>query len=336
MIHVASQYDLSRNNTFGIPARAAAYGSPSNNEELGFLLNYASDRSMEPLIIGEGSNLLFRNDYDGLVIQPCMRGIELKDQSDSEVLVRAGAGENWDDFVEHCVAKDWWGAENLSLIPGTVGSAPVQNIGAYGVEVQSLVEHVEVFDRADGSIKYLSNSDCDFDYRSSIFKHAGKQRFIVTHVLFRLKKKGTFILNYGNVREEFGKAEKQTLEALRQTIIRIRMSKLPDVTEFGNAGSFFKNPVIPEAAYIMLKEKYVEVPSYPAPRGVKIPAAWLIDRCGLKGIREGRVGTWPGQPLVIVNYGGATGKEIFGFSEMIRGRVLETFGIDLEREVRVI
>jgi UDP-N-acetylmuramate dehydrogenase len=337
MIQIHQQYSLKNNNTFGLDIVSPLFTEPQNTDELVFALNYSGDRSLDRLVIGEGSNLLFTDPFGGLLIRPLMQGIEKVDESASEVLVKAGAGVNWDTFVAHCVQQKWYGTENLSLIPGSVGAAPVQNIGAYGVEAKDIIEYVEVVDTIAMKPAVLSNAECEFGYRDSIFKHGAHDRYIVTGVVFRLKKMGELLLDYGNVKELFLKAPMQDLQGLRDTIIAIRQSKLPDPEVSGNAGSFFKNPVISKEQFLQIEAEYASVPNYPAgPDRVKVPAAWLIEQSGWKGVREEDVGTWPLQPLVIVNYGAATGKEIFIFSEKIRQSIIEKFNIDLEREVTVI
>ena len=334
---ILPSFQLSDYNTFHVTALADYFTEPDSVEELTDALSYAAERELEIFILGEGSNLLFVNPYPGLIIHPVIKGMECIDESGSEVLVSAGAGENWDRFVAFCVERGWYGPENLSLIPGSVGAAPVQNIGAYGREVGELIDAVEVMDRESGKTVLLSPRECAFGYRDSIFKHAEETRYIVTRVIFKLMKKGSLLLDYGRVRSVFEQQSEQTLTSLRQTIIEIRQSKLPEYEENGNAGSFFKNPVIPEARFRSLQEDFPEVPGYQVDgKKRKVPAAWLIEQCGWKGFREGDVGTWPHQPLVIVNYGQATGKEIFIFSEKIRSAVFEKFGISLEREVTVI
>jgi UDP-N-acetylmuramate dehydrogenase len=337
MIQIHQNISLKHNNTFGLNVVSPLFAEPKSIAELVFTLNYSGDRSLNRLVIGEGSNLLFTEPFGGLLIHPVMQGIEKVDESSSEVLVKAGAGVNWDSFVAHCVQQKWYGTENLSLIPGSVGAAPVQNIGAYGVEAKDIIEYVEVLDTIELKPAVLSNAACEFGYRDSIFKHGAPDRYIVTGVVFRLKKMGELLLEYGNVKELFLKAPKQDLQGVRDTIIAIRESKLPDPEVSGNAGSFFKNPVISKEQFLQLKTGYESVPNYPAgPDRIKVPAAWFIEQAGWKGAREGDVGTWPLQPLVIVNYGSATGKEIFAFSEKIRQSIIEKFNIDLEREVTVI
>ena len=337
MRKVHTSYSLHSHNTFRIESSAAYFSEPADISELKAIVEYSVQRDLKVLIIGEGSNLLFRNDFEGLVIHPLMKGIQKIDESQSELLVQVGAGENWDDFVSFCVENEWYGPENLSLIPGSVGSAPVQNIGAYGREAKDLIEYVEVLDLTTNEITILSNQACEFGYRDSIFKHGTPNRYIVTHVVFKLKRQADLLLNYGNVKEEFEKKEAQNLSSLRDTIIEIRQQKLPDPEEFGNAGSFFKNPVISESQFEKISSEFENIPHYPLSNSaVKIPAAWLIDQCGWKGRKEGEVGSWPYQPLVIVNYGKATGEEIYLFSEKIAASVAEKFNINLEREVRVI
>ena len=367
MIQIRQQHSLKHNTTFGVDIVAPLYCEPASISELEFAVRYAGDRSLGHFIIGEGSNLLFTGPFDGLLIRPLLTGIEVVDRSASELLVRAGAGVNWDSLVAYCVQLNWYGTENLSLIPGSVGAAPVQNIGAYGVEAKDIIEYVEVFDTFKMGPEILSNAACEFGYRDSVFKHGEPDRFIVTAVVFRLALGGDLVLGYGNVKEKFLGAPEQNLQTLRETIIAIRQSKLPDPEVTGNAGSFFKNPVIAREQFLQLEKSYEAVPGYPVGTGypagtgnaagpdnpavpgypagtgnpvgtekIKVPAAWLIEQAGWKGVREGDTGTWPYQPLVIVNYGSATGEEIFNFSEKIRFAVLEKFGIDLEREVTVI
>ena len=337
MLKIHQDYSLSGRNSFGVREKTNFFAEPKNHEELVFLFNYIKRHSLNWMILGEGSNMLFTHPFEGIIIHPIMPGIEKADESASEVLVKAGAGENWDHFVDHCVENNWFGAENLSLIPGSVGAAPVQNIGAYGVEAKDLVEYVEVFDTQNLKAEVLSNAACEFGYRDSIFKHGNSSRYVVTSVLFRLQKEPNFTLEYGNVKQEFLKHAEQNQRNLRNTIISIRREKLPDPQQTGNAGSFFKNPVISLKKYYDLQQEYPSLPMYAAGENMaKVPAAWLIENAGWKGIREGEVGTWPSQPLVLVNYGGASGNEIFLFSEKIRNAVEEKFGILLEREVTVV
>jgi UDP-N-acetylmuramate dehydrogenase len=269
-------------------------------------------------------------------LHPLLKGIELIDETDSFVELRVSAGENWDNFVAYCVENAYNGIENLSLIPGSVGSAPVQNIGAYGVEVKDYILQVEGIELKSNKKLVINAEDCRFEYRQSIFKQELKNKFIITHVIFRLNKHENFNLGYGSIEQLFRKKEKRDLKALRETIIEIRESKLPDPAKFGNAGSFFKNPVIDKNKFYNLKANFPDVPFYSSGEMIKIPAAWLIEKSGWKGFRENDAGTWPLQPLVIVNYGNASGNEIYNLSERILESVRKTFRIELEREVNVI
>jgi UDP-N-acetylmuramate dehydrogenase len=337
MLKIHDNHSLKDNTTFGVDIAAAWYTEPETAEALVSAITHARERNWKYYITGEGSNLLFTGDFEGLIVHPMLKGITVVDDSVSEVLVKAGAGENWDRFVAHCVEQQWYGAENLSLIPGSVGAAPVQNIGAYGVEARDIIAYVEVLNTSNMQLEVFSNTACEFGYRDSIFKHGEPGKYIVTGVVFSLKKNATLVLEYGNVKEIFMQRTQQDLHNLRETIIGIRNSKLPDPGETGNAGSFFKNPVIAADEFEILQSRYAAVPNYPTGTGrVKIPAAWLIETAGWKGKREGDVGTWPKQPLVIVNYGNATGQQIFDFSEKIRLHVREKFAINLEREVTII
>ena len=337
MLKVHENYSLKKNTTFGVDIVTSWYVEPTSAKALLFAIEHARQKEWKYYITGEGSNLLFTDNYKGLIIHPLIKGVSVVDESASEILVKAGAGENWDQFVAYCVEHNWYGAENLSLIPGSVGAAPVQNIGAYGVEAKDIITYVEVVNTRNMQQEVLSNAACEFGYRDSFFKHGDPGRYIVTAVLFTLKKNAGLMLEYGNVKEVFMQCETQDLTNLRETIIGIRSSKLPDPAETGNAGSFFKNPVVTSGTFEALKSHYKKIPNYPAGAGrVKVPAAWLIETAGWKGVREGDVGTWPQQPLVIVNYGNATGRQIFDFSEKISTSVLEKFGIRLEREVTVI
>ena len=324
-------------NTFAVDVNTRFYASISKIGQIHEFFPEIFRTGMDYLILGEGSNLLFTADFPGVIIHNKLKGIEKISEDKEHVLLRACAGENWDNFVEMTVQKGYGGLENLSLIPGSVGSSPVQNIGAYGVEAKDRIVQVEGYTLPGLDFRIIKKEDCQFGYRDSIFKNEWKGRFFITAVVFKLDKHPVFELGYGAVAEVFRKKEKQDLLSLRDTIIEIRKSKLPDPQEFGNAGSFFKNPVVTLAQYEGLKAKWAVIPGHSAGAGlVKIPAAWLIEKAGWKGVREGNVGTWKWQPLVIVNYGSASGKEIFEFSEGIRKSVLEKFGIGLEREVNVV
>lgn len=330
-------FSLQRHNTFGVESHAALYASPSSPGELEVLLQEYPPERFSLLVIGEGSNILFRSDFNGLVIRPACMGIEQVRTRGNRVWVRVGAGENWDSWVATASGRGWYGLENLSLIPGSVGAAPVQNIGAYGVEVSDHFAWLDAYDTEKKEQVRMDHEDCRFGYRSSIFKSGSGSRYIILSVTFCLHTRPVLYLGYGNVKQEFIAGGGQTPGDLRKVIISIRQRKLPDPADYGNAGSFFKNPVTEESILEDLRAAYPEVPTYPDQNGrVKIPAAWLIEKAGWKGKRIGSVGTWPNQPLVVVNYGNASGQEILDFTERIRRDVFHQFGIDLEREVRVV
>ena len=334
IMKVYENYSLKKLNSFGLEVKARKFISLDNMEDLKMVAE--TEFPMHHLILGEGTNLLFSGDFDGTILHPGMKGIEVLSEDQNHVEIEVCSGENWDSFVDYCCQNNFGGLENLSLIPGAVGSAPVQNIGAYGVEVKDRLIWVKGMHLESGEIMKIHNKDCNFGYRESIFKKELKNRFLITSVAFKLDKHPRFSLDYGNVADEFNKLEKQDIIGLRNCIIRIRESKLPDWKEYGNAGSFFKNPVISVEQFARLNDDYPTIPSYPAGDHIKIPAAWLIEKAGWKGRREKQTGTWPSQPLVIVNYGNAKGKEILEFSEKIRESVQKQFDILLEREVSLI
>lgn len=290
------------------------------------------------LHIGGGSNLLFTGDYAGTVLHSAVRGYEVLSENETEVLVRVGAGEVWDDFVDYTVKNGWYGAENLSLIPGEVGASAVQNIGAYGVEAKDLIVKVEFIDVVTGEERTFNNEECGYAYRESIFKKELKGKTIVTYVTYRLSKMPVFHLEYGNVCGELEKRGCEvTLENVRRTIIAVRKAKLPDPKVQGNAGSFFMNPMVLRAQYEALQQQYPDMPHYDVDGiRVKIPAAWMIDRCGWKGKQMGRAGVHTKQALVLVNCGGAIGEEIITLAGQIQDSVFRKFGIAISPEVNYI
>lgn len=282
--------------------------------------------------------MLFTGDFDGMILHSAIKGFEVVSENEDEVLVRAGAGEVWDDFVAYTVEKGWYGAENLSLIPGEVGASAVQNIGAYGVEAKDLIVKVDTLEVETGKERVFGNEECGYAYRESVFKHALKGKYIVTYVTYRLSKHPSYRLDYGNVRSELEKRGCElTLENVRQTIIDIRESKLPDPKVQGNAGSFFMNPIVPRPLFEELQGKYPSMPFYEVDsERVKIPAAWMIDQCGWKGKQLGHAGVHSKQALVLVNCGGATGQEIIALSEEIQRSVFDKFGVRISPEVNFI
>lgn len=325
------QTSLQPFHTFGTPTQAAAFGRFRSEPELRTLL---SEAKPPVLILGGGSNMLFRTDFPGTVLRNEIRGIEKIREDQDSIWLRVGGGEDWHEFVMHCVRSGWAGVENLALIPGTVGAAPIQNIGAYGVELREVFEELEALCLETGEKRHFSAAECQFGYRNSIFKQSLKGQYAITYVRFRLRKTPDFKLSYGALRELFTDRA-PTLEAVSDAVIQIRQRKLPNPQQIGNSGSFFKNPVIGKAPFQELQKRYPNIPHYPQEEGVKVPAGWLIEQCGWKGKRVGNTGTYAKQALVIVNHGGATGEEIYQLSEAILQSVKSRFGIRLEREVNV-
>ena len=338
MIRSYSDFQLQKHHTFGTQATAKHYFEFTETEDLeAFLTTTTQWQNLPILILGEGSNLLFVNDFRGLIINPNIPGIKIVHEDRNNIWLEAGAGVVWDDLVEFAVFNWWGGIENLSLIPGKVGAAAVQNIGAYGMEIQNRIESVSGFDLETLSEFSIDAKDCQYAYRDSIFKNELKERFIITSVVFKLDKFPEFILNYGDLKTETEKLGNINLRNIRKAVIAIRESKLPDPKVYGNAGSFFKNPIVELLQAEQLLAENPKMPHFPAPEGkTKLAAGWLIDQCGWKGFRRGDAGVHEKQALVLVNYGNATGKEIYDLSEEICQSVQNKFGVELEREVNVI
>lgn len=337
MPQIQEHVSLKNLNTFHIEVKARYFCTCSSEKEIKELLTAPSFRNYPRLILGGGSNVLFSNDYEGLVIHNQISGIQILEEDNHQVVIRVGAGENWDEFVDFTVKNDWYGLENLSYIPGNVGACPIQNIGAYGTEVKDTIREVETINCKTLETEKFSNSDCQFGYRSSIFKHQLKNKLIITHVTFLLKKNGQLKLDYGNLKETVKQKGQITLKTVRKSVIEIRRSKLPEPEELGNAGSFFKNPVVDTIQFKKLKEKHKELPHYQVSDDqIKIPAGWLIDQLGWKGYREGEVGVHQNQALVLVNYGKAKGKDVLELRDKIKKSVADYFGIDLETEVNIV
>lgn len=322
-------------NTFGLNVEAAVFLEYNSVEELEELI--AAGRITSPYLhIGGGSNLLFTGDYEGVILHSRIGGIEVTEEDEETVSVRVGAGVVWDDFVAYCVEQGWYGAENLSLIPGEVGASAVQNIGAYGVEVKDLISAVETVN-IQGLKRVYQIDECGYSYRNSVFKCPEMKQVFVTYVCFRLGKKEHYTLDYGTIRQELEKCPAVDLKTLRRVIIRIRDSKLPDPKVLGNAGSFFMNPIVPRGVFEALQKQYPQMPFYELDADrIKIPAGWMIDRCGWKGKSLGRAAVHDKQALVLVNRGGATGADIVALSNAVRASVREKFGIDIHPEVNFI
>lgn len=333
---VTENQSLRSYNTFGIEAKARFFSTFKNTDELQQLLEFKPKLPL--LVLGSGSNILFTKDFNGLVLKNEVKGIEELHEDAEHIYVRAGAGENWHRFVLYCIERKWAGLENLSLIPGNVGASPMQNIGAYGVELSLVFWNLEAFHIKEKKIYTFTETDCEFGYRESIFKKELKDQFIILRVTYRLLKKPIFHTTYGALKEELDRmgVKDLSIAAISQAVINIRTSKLPDPARIGNAGSFFKNPTVPESKYLSLQSKFPGIVGYKNLNGsVKLAAGWLIEQAGWKGYRKGDAGCHEKQALVLVNHGNASGKEIYSLSEKIRTSVKNKFGVDLEREVNV-
>ena len=335
MIREFHQISLRTRTSFGVDQQAARLVEFETPEDLRTL--FAAGIPEKWTVLAGGNNILFTRDYDGVLLTPVARGITLLSDDGDEVRVRADAGVEWDDLVEWAVGRGLWGIENLSLIPGKAGAAPVQNIGAYGCEAKDAIRRVEMYCVETGAMLTLDAADCGFGYRESVFKHDLKGRAIITAVEIALTHTPRPRLGYGDVEREVEARGGATLRNIREAICAIRRAKLPDPAVLGNAGSFFKNPVVGAAAAERLLAEYPDMPHYPAPEGrVKLAAGWLIDRAGMKGSRKGAVGVHERQALVLVNHGGATGGEVIAFAHEVQERVREKFGIEIDTEVNIL
>lgn len=326
-------------NTFGIDAMAAGYAEAGSRDDV--IALYRDGAFREPFfILGGGSNILLLGDFDGLVVKNCIKGITEEASAGGEVVVCAGAGVEWDDLVRYCVDRNYGGIENLSLIPGRVGAAPIQNIGAYGCELKDAFEQLEAIDLQTGEVSVFRHKDCRFGYRDSIFKHELKGRLMIVSVSLRLRIGRRPDTSYGAIRQELdsmGAGKDPDIRAVGRAVSAIRERKLPDPEETGNAGSFFKNPLVSKSHFDRLKERYPDIHHYPDASGnVKIPAGWMIEACGWKGKKMGRAGVHAKQALVLVNHGNASGREIMELATAVKASVAERFGIDLEMEVNVV
>lgn len=333
-------FSLRANNTFGVDTKARYFTEVHSTEELIEALNYSKTSTLPLLFLGGGSNILLTKDFEGLAIKLDLKGIHEDIISDDEVLVTAKSGENWHEFVMFCLDRNYGGLENLSLIPGNVGTSPMQNIGAYGTEIKDTFVSCTVLNLENLQLETFNLEQCRFGYRDSVFKQEGKGKYVILDVAFKLTRKNHLIkTEYGAIQSELEHLgiEKPTIQDVSRAVINIRQSKLPDPKEIGNAGSFFKNPTIPSPQFEELKENFPQIPGYTNGDFVKVPAGWLIEQCGWKGKQIGNVACHQLQALVIINATGmATGKEIFDFSTEIIHSVNEKFGIELEREVNII
>jgi UDP-N-acetylmuramate dehydrogenase len=336
MLEKFYSYPLKSHNSFGFDVSARCFIRARSVQEILQLRDDKDFAGGQRLVVGGGSNLLFTSDFDGCILQPLLQNISLEDETDRKARLRVGAGVVWDELVSRCVERGWHGIENLSLIPGTVGAAPVQNIGAYGAEAKDAIEGVEYVDLNSFAVKYVSNEQCRFGYRSSIFKQELKGKAAITQVLFCLSKQPRYNTSYGSLSETVRQLGGESLRNIRQAIVATRRGKLPEPAALGNAGSFFKNPLVEKPLAEVLLKKYPHMPSFTSGAGVKIPAGWLIEQCGLKGARRGSVGVHPKQALVLVNYGGGTGGEVLTLAKEICQAVRNKFGVTLEMEVNVV
>jgi UDP-N-acetylmuramate dehydrogenase len=328
--------DLQAYNTFGLSATAESFVEINSFNDLTNLPLKSTD---DHLILGGGSNILFTQNPKGLVLKNNLKGIEIVRENDEFVFIKAAAGEVWHQFVLHCIANNWAGVENLSLIPGSVGASPMQNIGAYGVEIKDVFEELEAFHLDSKELHRFNTEECQFGYRESVFKRRLKGQYFITSVTYRLRKKAIINSSYGAISTELEKVgiSNPTIKDISDAVIAIRSSKLPNPKEIGNAGSFFKNPVITMELFLQLKEKHPAIPSYPIDaHSVKIPAGWLIEQDGWKGKTIENYGVHKNQALVLVNYGGAKGSDIYQLSTQIIESIQRNFGIELEREVNVL
>ena len=336
-MQLTQNFSLKNYNTFRIDAYAKYFADFSSPAILSEIIE--EHKNKQKMILGGGSNILFTKNFDGIVIKNSIQGINVVNEDEDYVYIKAGAGVNWHQFVMYCVNKNFGGVENLSLIPGDTGASPMQNIGAYGVEIKDVFYELESLHIEDNSLQIFKNSDCKFGYRESIFKKKYQGQFVILNVTFRLQKKPVFNISYGAIEEELEKMNVESLSimVISNAVINIRKSKLPDPEVIGNAGSFFKNPEINSHKLQELTRIKLKVPSYKINDNTfKIPAGWLIEQCGWKGYRKGDVGCYEKQALVLVNYENATGKEIYQLSNEIKQSVSEKFGIELEREVNII
>ncbi len=337
-MEILHNQSLKNYNTFGIDAKAKDFVIAHTADELREILN--ENRGREIFVLGGGSNMLLTRDIEALVVHIAIKGMEIVSEDDEHALVKSMSGENWHEFVLYTISQNLGGLENMSLIPGNVGTTPIQNIGAYGTEIKDTMVECEAMEIATGDVKKFTREECRFGYRESIFKNEAKGKYIILSVTFRLTKRNHKINTaYGDIQKHLADAGISVpgLKDVSDAVIAIRKSKLPDPKELGNSGSFFKNPIVPKDVYEKAKQEYPEIPHYPVSDDeVKVPAGWMIEKAGFKGLRFGDAGVHKNQALVLVNYGNATGEEILDLSRKIQVAVKEKFGIDIEAEVNVV
>ncbi|MDF2445339.1 MAG: murB [Moraxellaceae bacterium] len=328
---------LDRLNTFGITARARFYAAPESEVELARFLRSVTARNLPLMVLGGGSNLIFSGDFPGVVLQPALTGVACIGESADHYLVEAAGGEKWHDFVQYTLACHWYGLENLSLIPGTVGASPIQNIGAYGVEIADHLHSLTAMEIASGEVREFSREECRLGYRESVFKQELRGRYIITRVRFLLLKAAAVRTGYGDIRQELADhgIVQPTPRQVADAVIAIRTRKLPLPSVLGNAGSFFKNPVVAAGKLESLRQHFPEIVAYPQGEQAKLAAGWLIEKAGWKGRRIGPVGSYNKQALVLVNHGGATGADVMQVAHAIQQAVLQMFGVQLEMEPQV-
>ena len=336
-MEIYKNFPLKELNTFGINIESSHYAAFDSIVDLRDLLQHDAVRQLPKLILGGGSNMLFTKNFDGIVLHNKIEGIEIIEENNTAVLVRAGAGVVWHDFVNFALNHELGGVENLSLIPGTVGASPMQNIGAYGVEIKDVFHSLQALDLETLETRVFNKEECKFGYRESVFKKELKGKYVITEVTFALTKHTVVNTSYGAIKDTLAEMGilHATIQSVSEAVCKIRRSKLPNPAEIGNAGSFFKNPEISLQQFEELKNVHPGIPSYPTDKGMKVPAGWLIEQCGWKGKTLGNYGVHKYQALVLVNYGNAKGEDIFLLSESIKKSVHDSFGIPLETEVNI-
>jgi UDP-N-acetylmuramate dehydrogenase len=337
-MYLIENASLKQRNTFGIAANARFWVQVNTQAALRSFLNTVTAKNVPLLVLGGGSNIVFAQDYQGVVLNPNLKGIKCVADDGERVIVEAAAGENWHEFVQYCVAQGWYGLENLSLIAGTVGAAPIQNIGAYGVELKDSFVSLEAMSIQTGMMREFALSECAFGYRDSVFKNALKNQYVITAVRFCLSKIARVNVQYGDIAQELLSQgiSQASPKQVAQAVIAIRQRKLPNPAQIGNTGSFFKNPVVALAQFEALKAQYPQLVAYPQAQGMKLAAGWLIEQAGWKGQSLGQAGVYEKQALVLVNRGGVTGQEVVNLAQAIQKSVLEKFGVNLEVEVNVV